>query len=92
MSIDAYIAEREEPIQPLLRQVRDILRAALPDAQERMAWNRPTYGSGHNIIHFAAFKKHIGLYTGEAAIEHFKDRLAGSTRKSLLLLQCFQLA
>jgi uncharacterized protein YdhG (YjbR/CyaY superfamily) len=74
-SIDAYIAEQSDDIQPLLHQVRDTLRAELPDAQERISWRMPTYWRKHNIIHFAAFKKHIGLYPGDKAMEHFADRL-----------------
>lgn len=74
-SIDAYIAEQSDDIQPLLHQVRDTLQAELPDAQERISWRMPTYWRKHNIIHFAAFKKHIGLYPGDKAMEHFADRL-----------------
>lgn len=74
--IDAYIAQQPESVQPLLRQVRDTLRAALPQAQERISWRMPTYWNKRNIIHFAAFQKHIGLYPGAEAIVHFADRLA----------------
>lgn len=74
-TIDAYIKAQPESVQPLLIQVRDTLRTALPDAQEKISWRMPTYWERHNIIHFAAFKKHIGIYPGEKAIEHFSDRL-----------------
>ena len=74
-TIDAYIAAQAESVQPYLHQVRDAIRAALPDAQERILWSMPTYWNRHNIIHFAAFKNHIGLYPGEKAIEHFAGRL-----------------
>ncbi len=74
-TIDAYITSQLASVQPLLCQVRDTIRAVLPDAQERISWSMPTYWSGYNIIRFAAFKKHLGLYPGEKATEHFKDRL-----------------
>ena len=74
-TIDTYIASQPESVQPLLRQVRDTLRTALSDAEERISWSMPTYWKKHNIIHFAAFKKHIGIYPGEKAMEHFLDRL-----------------
>ncbi len=74
-TIDAYIAAQPESVQPLLNQVRDSIRAVLPEAQERISWSMPTYWNKHNIIHFAAFKKHIGLYPGPKAIENFADRL-----------------
>lgn len=74
-TIDAYIASQPESIQPLLNQVRDTLRAVLPGAEERISWGMPTYWNKHNIIHFASHKKHLGLYPGEKAIEHFSERL-----------------
>lgn len=74
-TIDTYIAEKPESVQMLLNQVRDAIRAVLPDAQERISWSMPTYWHQHNIIHFAAFKNHIGLYPGVKAIEYFADRL-----------------
>ena len=76
-TIDAYIAMQDEAVQPRLREVRDILRAALPEAQERMSWSMPTFWKGRNIIHFAASKKHLGLYPGGEATAVFADRLTG---------------
>ena len=76
-TIDAYIALQDEAVQPRLREVRDILRAALPGAQERMSWSMPTFWKGRNIIHFAASKKHLGLYPGGEATAVFADRLTG---------------
>ena len=73
--IDAYIEAQPESIQSVLFQVRAAIRGTLPEAEERIAWHMPTYWNKHNIIHFAAFQKHIGLYTGEKAIEVFADRL-----------------
>jgi uncharacterized protein YdhG (YjbR/CyaY superfamily) len=74
-TINEYITAQPESVQPLLHQVRDTLSDALPGAEERISWRMPTYWSKHNIIHFAAFKKHIGLYPGDKAMEHFTDRL-----------------
>lgn len=74
-TIDAYIAAQPKSVQPLLQQVRDTIRGVLPEAQERISWSMPTYWNKHNIIHFAAFKNHIGLYPGDKAIENFSSRL-----------------
>lgn len=74
-SVDEYLARQPEDIRPELEQMRDILRRALPDAEERIAWSMPTLWQGHNLIHFAAAKHHIGLYPGDAAVRHFKDEL-----------------
>ena len=76
-TIDAYIALQDETVQPRLRAVRDLLRAALPEAEERMSWSMPTFWKGRNIIHFAASKKHLGLYPGGEATAVFADRLTG---------------
>lgn len=74
-TMDAYIAAQLGEIQPILHQVRSTLRTALPSAEERISWSMPTYWQKHNIIHFAAFKKHMGLYPGPQAIEHFAESL-----------------
>lgn len=73
--VEAYILDQPETIQPLLHQVRAVLRRTLPQAKEKIAWRMPTYWDQHNIIHFAAFKNHLGIYPGEEAIRHFSDRL-----------------
>lgn len=74
-TIDAYILEQPEDIRKYLSQMRGILQAALPDAQERISWSMPTYWNQHNIVHFAGFKKHVGFYPGPQAIEMFGERL-----------------
>ena len=72
-SIDEDIAALPEDVRPFLQRIRETIRAALPEAAEMISWQMPTYRNKHNIIHFAAFKKHIGLYPGPKAIENFAD-------------------
>ncbi len=74
-TIDEYISVQYESVQPFLKQIQETLRATLPDAQERISWRMPTYWLKRNIIHFAAFKNHIGLYPGDKAMIHFADSL-----------------
>ena len=74
-SVDEYIAAQDETIQQKLNEIRTVLRSALPDAEERISWSMPTYRKDHNIIHFAAQKKHIGLYPGPEAVAYFSGRL-----------------
>ena len=76
-TIDEYIAAQDEDVRPRLNLLRTILRDAIPDAEERISWSMPTYWKGRNIIHFAAFKKHIGLYPGDEAVAAFSDQLNG---------------
>ena len=75
-SIDAYIRLQDEGVRPRLETIRETIRAAIPEAQEKISWSMPTYRKGRNILHFAASKKHIGLYPGDEAVEAFADRLS----------------
>ncbi len=74
-TIDEYIESQDEPVQEKLREVRSIIRSALPEAEERMSWSMPTYWKGRNLIHFAASKKHLGIYPGGEATTVFAEEL-----------------
>lgn len=74
-TIDDYIASQEERKRPHLNFIREILRTSLPQAEERISWSMPTYWKGHNIVHFAATKNHIGFYPGPAAVAFFSEEL-----------------
>ena len=74
-TIDDYIAAQAEAAQPKLHELREIIRAAIPEAEERISWSMPTYWKGQNLIHFAASKKHIGLYPGDEAPAVFAEEL-----------------
>ena len=76
-SIEEYIKRQPESTQPYLRMVNDAVREAIPDAAEKISWSMPTYWKGQNLIQFAAFRKHIGLYPGPEAVEAFAGRLCG---------------
>jgi uncharacterized protein YdhG (YjbR/CyaY superfamily) len=76
LTIDEYIADQNENVQPVLRQIRKCIRAAAPDAVEKISWQMPTFWQGENLIHFAAFKKHIGLFPGDLTDSPFVERLA----------------
>ena len=74
-NIDEYIAAQEEAVQPRLKEMRSLIRSAIPEAEERISWSMPTYWKGKNFLHFAAFKKHLGFYPGDEAVARFKDEL-----------------
>ena len=76
-NIDDYISMQDEQYQSVLREVRAVLRNALPEAEERISWSMPTYWKGRNIIHFAASKNHLGLYPGDEATAAFAKELSG---------------
>ena len=74
-TVDQYIMEQDESVRPYLDEVRRIIRAAVPEAVEKISWSMPTYWKGRNIIHFAASKKHLGLYPGDEVAVVFADKL-----------------
>ena len=75
-SIDAYIAGFPQEVQSLLEQVRQTIRNAAPQAEETISYQMPTFKLYGNLVHFAAFKHHIGFYPSSSGIEHFKDDLS----------------
>lgn len=75
LTIEEYIDGQPEEVQARLHQINNTIKAALPDAKEKISWSMPTYWKKRNLIQFAAFKKHIGLYPGPQAVEAFADRL-----------------
>jgi hypothetical protein len=56
-SIDEYITAQPEDVQPLPIKIRETIRAAVSEAEEKISRNMPTFWQGDNLIHFAAFKK-----------------------------------
>lgn len=75
--IDTYINSFPEEVQEILRKIRHMVREAAPDAEEAIKYQIPTFVLGENLVHFAAFEKHIGLYPTPSAIERFKEELSG---------------
>ena len=74
-TIEEYILSQPEEAQPYLHQVNDAIKGSIPEAKEKISWSMPTYWKGRNLIQFAAFKRHIGLYPGPEAVEVFADQL-----------------
>lgn len=74
-TVDEYIESCPEEIRPKLQNLRHIIKEAAPEVSEKMSWAMPTFYYLGNVVHFAAFKKHIGLYPGPNAVEFFRERL-----------------
>ncbi len=74
-SIDQYISEQEEKVQPILKKIRETISSSAPNAMEKMSWQMPTFWQGENLIHFAAFKNHISIFPGGDATAFFADKL-----------------
>src|SRR4030043_1487038 len=76
VSIEAYIATFPEEIQMKLEEVRSTIKSAAPEATEKISYQMPTFFLFGNLVHFAAFKNHIGLYPAPSGIEAFKHELS----------------
>ena len=76
-NIDDYVAKFPEDVQELLQKLRAAIQQAAPQAEEKISYQMPTYFLKGNLVHFAAYKQHIGFYPTPSGIEHFKDQLAG---------------
>ena len=76
-SIDEYIATFPEDIQKILEELRAVIKAAAPKAEEKISYQMPTFTlNGGNLVHFAAFKKHIGFYPTPSGTEAFQKELS----------------
>lgn len=76
-NIDDYIASFPEEIQKNLQKVRLTIRKAAPEAQEKISYAIPTFTLNNtNLVHFAAFKNHIGFYPTPVASEEFKEEFS----------------
>ena len=75
-NIDKYIAGFPPEIQKLLKQMRLTVAKAAPAAEEAIRYAIPTFILHGNLVHFAAFKNHIGFYPAPSGIEAFKKEVA----------------
>ncbi len=75
-SIDAYIADFPENIQKILKTLRAAIRKAAPKAEETIKYAMPTFTLDGNLIHFAAYQKHIGIYPVPTGVQGWDEALA----------------
>jgi uncharacterized protein YdhG (YjbR/CyaY superfamily) len=75
-SIDEYIANFPAEVQKILRELRAVIKAAAPDAEERISYQIPAFTLKGNLVYFAAYKKHIGFYPTSSGIRTFKHDLS----------------
>ncbi len=75
-SIDVYIAGCSPDVQAILQKIRLTIRKAAPDAQETIKYRMPTFTLKGNLVHFAAFKNHIGFYPTPSGTDKFRKELS----------------
>jgi uncharacterized protein YdhG (YjbR/CyaY superfamily) len=76
ITIDGYIAGFSPDVQEILQKIRATIRKAAPQAEETISYQMPTFVLHGNLVHFAAFKNHIGFYPVPTGIEAFKKELS----------------
>ena len=75
-TIDEYIATFPINIQSILQELRQVIKESAPNAEEAIRYQMPTFRLNGNLVHFAAFKKHIGFYPTPSGTESFKNELS----------------
>jgi uncharacterized protein YdhG (YjbR/CyaY superfamily) len=75
-TIDEYISQFPDMIQKILEELRENIKKAAPQAQECINYQMPTFKLHGNLVHFAAYKNHIGFYPTPSGIEKFKKELS----------------
>ena len=76
-TMDEYIAKLPKNVRDVLEELRRVIRESAPEAKEAISYQMPTFKLNGNLVHFAAWKNHIGFYPGgSSAIEAFKKELA----------------
>ncbi len=74
-NIDEYIANFPTEVQALLEKLRQTICKAAPDATEKISYQMPTFYFNGNLVHFAAYKKHIGFYPAASGVSKFQEEL-----------------
>jgi uncharacterized protein YdhG (YjbR/CyaY superfamily) len=75
-NIDDYISSFPAETQKILEQVRAEIKKTAPDAKETISYGIPTFTLKGNLVHFAAFRNHIGFYPAPSGITAFREELS----------------
>ena len=74
-TMDEYIAQFPKNVRDVLEELRQVIKESAPNAEETIDYGIPTFKFNGNLVHFAAFKNHIGFYPTPSGIEAFKKEL-----------------
>jgi uncharacterized protein YdhG (YjbR/CyaY superfamily) len=75
-TIDDYIKQFPQEVQAKLKMIREIIRRAAPLAEEAISYGMPTFRLNGNLVHFAAYKEHVGFYPAPLGIAAFKKEVS----------------
>jgi uncharacterized protein YdhG (YjbR/CyaY superfamily) len=74
--VDEYISRYPEEVQEKLEKLRAVIQEAAPEAGEKISYQIPTFFLEGNLVHFAAYQKHIGFYPTSSGMDEFKQELS----------------
>lgn len=74
-TVEEYMQEFPEEVQEILQKIRTIVKEEAPEAQEKISYGMPTFSYKGALVHFAAYKKHIGFYPTPSGITKFEEQL-----------------
>lgn len=74
-SIDSFIAQFPKEVQTVLQELGALIRREAPGCTEALKYGIPTFVLSRNLVHFSAYKTHIGFYPGASGIAHFSNKL-----------------
>ena len=74
-TIDEYMADFPAQAQAVMQRLRALIHEIAPEATEKISYGIPTFVLGENLVHFAAYKHHIGFYPASSGIAHFEEEL-----------------
>jgi len=74
--VKAYIDAAPKPARAMLRQLRALVRATVPAAEEKLSYGMPYYGLNARLVYFAAFQSHVGVYLMGRSKEQFSSETA----------------
>jgi uncharacterized protein YdhG (YjbR/CyaY superfamily) len=75
-TVDEYISSFPPDVQGILKEIRETILESAPGAEETISYGMPTFRLKGNLVHFAAYKNHIGFYPTPSAIKAFKEELS----------------
>lgn len=76
-TMDEYIAEFPKDVRDVLEELRRVIRESAPEAEETISYGIPTFDlNGRHLVHFAAYKNHVGFYPTSSGIKAFKKELS----------------
>ena len=75
-TVDEYLATFPAATKKILEQLRKVIKAAAPKAEEGISYQMPAYKYKGVLVYFAAYEKHIGFYAAPTGHAAFKKELS----------------